>query len=161
MYKNIELFAITAADKNYGIGYENNILFFNKKDMQMFREFTLRIGVCLMGRKTYESLLPNLLKGRVCIVLSSQDKPNDDSSIWIKDILELNYLGYSKIAVIGGAEIYDLTAPFIDEWYLTKFRFNAEKVDIWLKDTTVASIKSKTSCIELYSDESIEVFKLS
>ena len=49
--------AILAADKNWGIGYNNKLLVSIPSDMKSFRETTTG-NVVVMGRKTLESF-PN------------------------------------------------------------------------------------------------------
>ncbi|MGX8704209.1 MAG: dihydrofolate reductase, partial [bacterium] len=45
---------IAAVDRNWGIGYQNRLLFSIPEDMKFFREMTTG-NVVVMGRKTLES----------------------------------------------------------------------------------------------------------
>ena len=61
---------IVAADKNWGIGKNNQLLVSIPADMKMFREETSG-KVVVMGRKTLESFPNGLpLKNRINIVLT-------------------------------------------------------------------------------------------
>ena len=61
---------IVAADKNWGIGVNNNLLVSIPADMKLFRETTTG-NVVVMGRKTLESFPNGLpLKNRVNLVLT-------------------------------------------------------------------------------------------
>ena len=59
-----EMNIIVAADKNWGIGYQNKLLVSIPSDMKFFRETTTG-KVVVMGRKTLESF-PNGLSGERC-----------------------------------------------------------------------------------------------
>ena len=59
---------IVAVDSNYGMGYNNDLLFRIKEDLQRFRELTTGHFV-VMGRKTYESL-PRPLPERTNVVVT-------------------------------------------------------------------------------------------
>ena len=65
------LIIIAAIDKNNGIGYQNDLLFYLPNDLKHFKELTTNHTV-LMGRKTYESLPKGALPNRRNIVLSSK-----------------------------------------------------------------------------------------
>ena len=62
--------ASVAADRNWGIGYQNRLLVSIPSDMKFFRQTTTG-HVVVMGRKTLESFPNGLpLKNRVNIVLT-------------------------------------------------------------------------------------------
>ena len=50
-----EITLLAAVDANWGIGFQNQLLFHLKKDMEYFRKLTLQ-NIVVMGRKTFESL---------------------------------------------------------------------------------------------------------
>lgn len=62
--------AIAAVDKNYGIGYKNELLIHIPNDLKHFKEITLN-NIVVMGRKTYESLPNGALPDRLNIVITS------------------------------------------------------------------------------------------
>ena len=66
--------AILAADKNWGIGYNNKLLVSIPSDMKFFRQTTTG-KVVVMGRKTLESFPNGLpLKNRTNIVLTGNSE---------------------------------------------------------------------------------------
>jgi dihydrofolate reductase len=127
--------AILAHDKNFGIGYEDGLPWGKvKEDMQLFRMHTLG-KVVIMGRKTWESIGSKPLLDRANVVIS-RDKDYIDglNKIGISDLyafcstnigatlLEISDLfGDIELVVIGGAELYNSTAPYIEELKVTKF----------------------------------------
>ena len=62
--------AIAAIDKNWGIGYDGELLERIPEDMKYFRELTIDNYV-LMGRKTWESIGEEPLPLRQNIVVST------------------------------------------------------------------------------------------
>ncbi len=114
--------AIVHADKEWGIGKNNDMMFSLPKDMKFFRE-TTKGNTVVMGGKTLRSL-PNgaPLKNRVNIVLS-RGQVRDDCII-VRDLEalknELKSRGNEKIYVMGGGEIYKALLPYCDEALVTK-----------------------------------------
>lgn len=107
---------IAAVDKNWGIGYHNELLFHLKKDMAFFREKTLGNTV-IMGRKTLESFPGGKpLPERTNIVLTSQTAedftqghPGDGTLVVCHSVAEvMRYLeGVAGDSyVIGGGMVY-------------------------------------------------------
>lgn len=117
---------LACVDKNFGIGYKNNLLFKIPADMKNFRALTLN-NVVIYGRKTLATL-PNCqpLSSRRNIIFSRTIKniPNaevvrDIENLWqILKVEEKNF-------VIGGAEIFAELLPYTSEIFLTKV--DAEK----------------------------------
>ena len=114
--------AIVHADKEWGIGKDNDMMFSLPKDMKFFRETTLGRTV-VMGGNTLRSF-PNgkPLKNRVNIVLS-RGQVRDDCII-VRSYEELFSLLKSheneEIYIIGGGEIYKTLLPYCDEVLVTK-----------------------------------------
>ena len=131
MYHGIQVTHIVATDKNNCIGKDNTIPWQCKADLQEFKRLTMG-KVCIVGRKTFESLPPSKLPGRFIIVVSSN--PNYDVSHWqhcraypfmseaIHEaeqwITNCNYP--PEICIIGGATIYEHTLPITDRIYMSK-----------------------------------------
>ena len=119
---------IVAADKNWGIGYQNKLLVSIPSDMKFFRETTTG-KVVVMGRKTLESF-PNgqPLKNRTNIVLTR------DKSYQVKDAIivysmdelheELKKYNSDDIYVIGGEKIYEQLLDECDVAHITKINFS-------------------------------------
>ena len=97
---------ITAVDKNWGIGKDNQLLYSLPDDMAFFRKQTLGKTV-LMGRKTLESFknskpLPN----RQNIVLTNKQLLSQYENLsYINSIDEIN-INNDSIILIGGASLY-------------------------------------------------------
>lgn len=99
---------IAAVDNNLGIGFQGKLLSHVPEDLQHFQKTTMGFPV-IMGRKTWESL-PGPLKGRINIVLSSQELKLPPG------VLQCRYLGEAlslaqKINkdeqfIIGGGQLY-------------------------------------------------------
>ena len=105
---------ILAADQNYGIGYQGNLLVRLPGDMKYFRKTTLHKTI-VMGRKTFESLPGGALKNRENIVLSRSDYHAEGIKV-AHGLSELKELLKGKdeddIFIIGGGEIYHILFPF-------------------------------------------------
>ena len=117
------IIAILNADKKYGIGKKNGLLFSLPLDMAFFKKTTLN-HVVAMGENTLLSF-PNQkpLKNRTNIILSLEK--NYDGCInthsledFIKTIKQ--YSTKEDVYIIGGASIYKQTLPYVDEVLLTK-----------------------------------------
>ena len=116
--------AILAADKNWGIGYNNKLLVSIPSDMKFFRQTTTG-KVVVMGRKTLESFPNGLpLKNRTNIVLTgnSEYKVKDAVIVHSKEELmkELEKYDTEDIYVIGGESVYRMMLPYCDMVYVTK-----------------------------------------
>ena len=114
--------AIVHADKEWGIGKGNDMMFSLPKDMKFFRETTSGHTV-VMGGNTLRSF-PNQkpLKNRVNIVLSRGQVRDDCVIVRSYDELknELKKRENEEIYVIGGGEVYKELLPYCDEALVTK-----------------------------------------
>lgn len=116
--------AILAADKNWGIGYNNHLLVSIPSDMKFFRQTTTG-KVVVMGRKTLESFPNGMpLKNRTNIVLSGNQnyQVKDAVVVHSEDELmeELEKYDTDDIFVIGGVSVYRMMLPHCDTVYVTK-----------------------------------------
>ena len=114
--------AIVHADKEWGIGRDNDMMFSLPKDMKFFRETTLG-HVVVMGGNTLRSF-PNAkpLKNRENIVLS-RGQVRDDCVIVrsFEDLkAEMKKRESEDIYVIGGGEVYKALLPYCHEALVTK-----------------------------------------
>ena len=116
------IYAIVHADKEWGIGKGNDMMFSLPKDMKFFRETTMGHTV-VMGGKTLRSF-PNQkpLKNRVNIVLSRGQVRDDCIIVGSYDALkaEMKNRENEDIFVIGGGEIYRELLPYCHGAYVTK-----------------------------------------
>ena len=115
--------AILHADKNWGIGKNNGLMFSIPADMKFFRETTSG-NVVVMGANTLKSFPGGRpLKNRVNIVLSRSMAYRDDCKI-VRSLdelfAEIKKYGSDKVYVIGGAMLYKTLLPYCDEVLVTK-----------------------------------------
>ena len=113
------IISILSADKNYGIGKKNGLLFSLPLDMKFFRTTTLN-HVVAMGENTLLSF-PNSkpLKNRTHIVLSGDSTHNYEGVINVHTFTDfLNKIKEfslkEDVYIIGGASIYTLTINIDD-----------------------------------------------
>ena len=115
--------AILHADKQWGIGKNNDLMFSIPLDMKFFRETTLN-KIVVMGNNTLKSF-PNgkPLKNRINIVLSHSENTRDDC-IFVKSLDQLFYVlskyNSDDIYIIGGSSIYKMLLPYCSEVLVTK-----------------------------------------
>ena len=117
---------ILAADRNWAIGKDNDLLIHLPGDLKYFKKMTTGKTV-IMGRKTLESLpggkpLPNR---RNIILTRADDFQVSGAEVLnsIEDVLHLIKSGNLKsdeAFVIGGADIYKQMMPHCDKFYITK-----------------------------------------
>ncbi len=114
---------ILHADKKWGIGKKNDLMFNLPEDMRFFRTTTLNKVVC-MGYNTLLSF-PNSkpLKNRTNIVLAPVGVERDDCII-VHDLQglfnELKKYDTDDVFVIGGAMFYRTMLEYSDTAYITK-----------------------------------------
>jgi len=111
---------IACVDKNFGIGYKNNLLFKIPDDLKNFRELTLN-NVVIYGRKTLETLpnsqpLPsrrNIIFSRTLDKIQNAEIVSSIENLW--QVLKIE----DKNFVIGGAEIFAELLPYAAEIFLS------------------------------------------
>lgn len=115
--------AILHADREWGIGKSNGLMFSIPADMKFFRETTTG-NVVVMGSNTLKSFPGGKpLKNRINIVLWPDGEKRDDCLI-VGSLNELfdeikKYDG-DRVFVIGGAMMYRTLLPYCDEVLVTK-----------------------------------------
>ncbi len=116
------IYAIVHADKQWGIGKDNDMMFSLPLDMKFFRQTTMGNTV-VMGGNTLRSF-PNQkpLKNRVNIVLTKGQVCDECVVAHNYDELFslLKQRKNEKIYVIGGGEIYKALLPYCHEALVTK-----------------------------------------
>lgn len=123
---------VAAADNNV-IGKDNKMPWHIPEDFKHFKEITMG-KPCIMGRKTYESILDQLgkpLPGRPSFVISRSDYQHDGCTSFtsLNDaIAEATNHHDEEIMVIGGAQIYkqSLDEEVVDRVYLTQVHQSPE-----------------------------------
>lgn len=114
---------IVAVDKNWAIGYKNNLLVSIPEDMKFFRETTTG-KVVIMGKNTLESF-PNKkpLKNRVNIVIALEKDYKVEGATVVYSIEEAleeaKKYDTKDVFVIGGGSIYRQMLPYCDTAYIT------------------------------------------
>ena len=121
------MIAILHADKEWGIGKRNDLMFSLPLDMKFFRETTTG-KVVVMGRKTLESFPNGLpLKNRTNIVLTRNKnyKVNDAIIVHSMEELheELKKYNSEDIYIIGGEQIYKALVDECDVAHITKIDY--------------------------------------
>ena len=110
---------IVARATNGVIAQDGDVPWAISEDLKRFKRLTMEKPM-IMGRKTFESL-PGLLPGRRHIVLTRQDDWQADGAETAsspEDAIAL--AGDGDIAVIGGAEIFDLFWDYGTTFELTE-----------------------------------------
>ena len=135
---------IVNADKNWGIGKNNELLVHIPNDMKMFRQMTTG-KVVVMGRKTLESFPNGLpLANRTNIVLTRNADYKAKGAILVHSLEELmeelEKYDSGDIYVIGGGKVYELLLPYCDTAHVTKIQHtyaadtyfsNLDKTEEW------------------------------
>ena len=121
---------IVAADKNWGIGKNNQLLVSIPADMKMFRQETTG-KVVVMGRKTLESFPNGLpLKNRTNIVLTGNKNYKVNGAIIVHTVEELleeiKKYPSDEVYCIGGDSVYKQLLPYCDTAHVTKIDFAYE-----------------------------------
>ena len=147
--------AILAADKNWGIGYNNHLLVSIPSDMKFFRQTTTG-KVVVMGRKTLESFPNGMpLKNRTNIVLTGNQnyQVKDAVVVHSEDELmdELEKYDTDDIFVIGGESVYRMMLPHCDTVYVTKIdrAFQADTFFPDLDEMVMTEESEEQTCFDL------------
>ncbi len=113
--------AIFHADKHWGIGKDNGLMFSLPKDMKFFRETTMG-KIVVMGSKTLQSFPGGRpLKGRTNIVLCPEDVAGVLTAHSLAELFsELEKYPEDDVFVIGGASVYRALLPYCSEVLVTK-----------------------------------------
>lgn len=115
---------IAAVDRNWAIGYKNELLVRIPEDQKWFRETTTGKAV-IMGRKTLESF-PNKspLKNRLNVVITSDMNYSVPGVVVVHSIDEaveaVRDYADDDVYVIGGESIYRQMLPLCSTAHITK-----------------------------------------
>lgn len=111
---------IVAASKNNAIGSNNDLLWRIPEDLKRFKALTMG-KMCIMGRKTYESI-GKPLPGRRFVVISRDLGYKVEGCTVVSSLEQALALGQeeAELMIIGGGEIYRQALPFTDKVYLTR-----------------------------------------
>jgi len=121
----LKISGIAAIGSNGELGLKNKLLWYVKEDFKNFKNLTLGHHL-IMGRKTFQSIGKSL-PGRITIVLTRDSAFIPNQAITTNNMLEAIRLareaGESELFICGGAEIYNLYLPIMDNLYLSKVNF--------------------------------------
>jgi dihydrofolate reductase len=111
---------VVAMARNHVIGRDNALPWRLPEDLKHFKATTLGKPV-LMGRKTFESI-GKPLPGRTNLVLTRAAGWNADGAVVVHsvDAALASVANSTEVAVIGGAEIFQLLMPKVSRIYLTR-----------------------------------------
>lgn len=115
--------AILHADKEWGIGKKNGLMFSIPADMKFFRQTTTG-NVVVMGSNTLKSFPEGKpLKNRINIVLYPEGEYREDCTV-VKSLdalfEEIRKYEPDRVYVIGGAMMYKTLLPYCSEVLVTK-----------------------------------------
>jgi dihydrofolate reductase len=118
---------IVAVDKNWAIGFQNQLLVKIPADQRFFREETTGKAV-IMGRSTLESFPGGLpLKNRTNIVITKKMDYKVSDAIVVHSIEEAveaaKGFKADDIYVIGGASVYKQMLPYCNTAHITKIDY--------------------------------------
>lgn len=164
---------IVAADKNWAIGRNNELLARIPADMKMFREMTSG-HVVVMGRKTLESFPNGMpLPKRTNIVLTNQQSYDGHGAVIVHSVEELKetlaQYDDDEIFVIGGGSIYEMMLPYCKNAYVTKLDY-AYEADTYMpnldqdENWTCKEMSEEQTCFDLiyhftrYENKNVQKF---
>ncbi len=118
---------IVAVDRNWAIGYKNELLVRIPADQRFFRETTTG-KVVIMGRKTLESFPQKQpLKNRTNIVITKDKGYTVKDAIVVHSVEEaidrVKDVPSEEVYVIGGASIYEQMLPYCKVAHVTKIEY--------------------------------------
>lgn len=115
--------AILHADREWGIGKQNGLMFSIPADMKYFRQTTTG-NVVVMGSNTLKSFPEGKpLKNRVNIVLYPNGEKRDDCIVVdsLEELFaEIKKYDSDRVFVIGGAMMYKTLLPYCSHVLVTK-----------------------------------------
>ncbi|NLX64316.1 MAG: dihydrofolate reductase [Clostridiaceae bacterium] len=118
-----DLILIASADRNWGLGKDNNLLIRIPEDLKRFAELT-RGNVIIVGRKTLETFKDKKpLPERINIVLTRDKNYTCEGAVIVHSIEEMfNAIkGFDKkVYVCGGETIYKQLLPYCNLALITQ-----------------------------------------
>lgn len=132
--------AIVAVDKDWGIGYQGQLLEHIPEDLKHFKELT-QYNIVVMGRNTWESLpkrdfLPRLPNRINAIVSNSMLKDIDEEVLGhltlvmtLERAIDYIQAGDKNVFIIGGGQIYNALLPYCNRVYVTKIDKSHDNID--------------------------------
>lgn len=138
--KNIQSLSLIAAlDRNHGIGFQNQLLYWLPNDLKHFKALTSGHTI-LMGRKTFESLPKGALPNRRNLVLSRQEGLSFPGTELYPSLQEaLAHCNPDEtVFIIGGASLYQEALPLADDLYITWIDDDSKPADAFFPEISEA-----------------------
>ena len=111
--------AIVAVASDWAIGRQGDLLCHLPADMRHFKQVTMGHSI-VMGRKTFESFPRRPLPGRQNIVITRNAGWQYPGVTVVHSLEEaIQVAETDSVFIIGGAQVYELALPCVDELYLT------------------------------------------
>ncbi|MGT2785218.1 dihydrofolate reductase [Streptococcus merionis] len=114
-----KIVAIWAEDQNHLIGKDNGLPWRLPADLKHFKETTMGHNI-LMGRKTFDGMGRRVLPDRTSLILTTDvgyrvDNPNVLVLHSVDAVLDWYNQQEKNLYITGGAEIYALFSPYLDQ----------------------------------------------
>lgn len=131
--------AISAVDKDFGIGFKGELLERIPADLKRFKELTTGT-IVIMGSRTYVSLGSKPLPNRLNIVINDvilEDNAENVIYMTIEQVFAFlkncKYLN-TDIFIIGGGMAYKTLLPYCEKVYLTHIDKSHDNIDTYFPD---------------------------
>lgn len=158
----MQVIHIVAVNRNNVIGKGHSIPFYSKKDLQHFKNMTMD-NICLVGRKTYETIAN--LKDRIFIVITNDKeyKVHFDNAYVVHsydEALKLaTELKCEKLFVIGGGKVYRDTFKFADELIVTHINDESKGNVFYKIPKKFFVVETKDLGCEQYPNSDIKIYR--
>ena len=128
--KGFQMNLIVSVSLDWGIGFQNDLLFHVSEDMKYFKAKTTG-NVVVMGQNTFLSLPGQKpLKDRVNVILSDNLSLAVDGATVVHSLPELSQTlkayDTDSVFIIGGAMLYETMLPYCKSAYITQFYASKE-----------------------------------
>lgn len=152
---------ILCTDSNNGIGYNGDIPWYNKKDFEHFKKYTLN-NIVIMGFNTWKTLPKKPLPNRLNVVVLSRDYEDRTIVDKNKDVIFINKSHLTSFIennpsciIIGGATLYKQALPYVSEIALSKIigDYNCDTFFDLHKELMINSLNFKLNEIEILDDD--------
>ena len=152
--------AIVAVDKDWGIGYQGQLLEYLPPDMKYFKELTQN-NLVIMGRKTWDSLPSKPLPCRTNIIISSTLQldylEKNGSFVCVADMEKIKTkitegcyeFCPKEVFIIGGGQVYEQLLPYCDRVYVTKIEKYHKNIDTYFPNLDKDPNWEVSTCTEL------------
>ena len=155
--------AIVAVDKNWGIGYQGQLLEHLPPDMKYFKELTMG-NIVIMGRKTWDSLPVKPLINRHNVIISKSipetklpqiitDREDPITFLQMNSLIQnlekVKRFSNKEIFIIGGGSIYKQLLPYCDRVYVTLIGKEYKNVDTYFPNLNQMEEWEISTCTEL------------